>query len=141
MGAEGEKEQELFDKFMCYCENGEGALKASIDAAETKIPQVESALESTGAGKAQLAKDITQHKNDREAAKAAMAEATSIREKEAAAFAKESTDFKTNVAAMGKAIAAIEGSSSAAFLQTSAAAVLKQFALNADSLKDADRDA
>merc|ERR1719261_2000634 len=138
--AEGEKEQELFDKFMCYCEQGADALKVSINDAETKIPQVEAALEKTGAEKAQLASDVTAHKNDREAAKTAMAEATGIREKEAAAFAKESTDYKTNIAAMGKAITAIGGSAAGSFLQTSAASVLKQFVLNAE-LKDADRDA
>merc|ERR1719171_2284257 len=137
--AEGEKEQELFDKFMCYCENGKGALQVSINDAETKIPQVEAALEKTGAEKAQLASDVTAHKNDREAAKAAMAEATSLREKEAAAFATESTEDKTNIAAMGKAIAAIEKGGGSAFLQTEAASVLKNFALNAE-LADADRD-
>jgi hypothetical protein len=28
--AEGEKETELFEKFMCYCKNGDEALAASI---------------------------------------------------------------------------------------------------------------
>merc|ERR1719482_411434 len=60
--AEEEKETELYDKFMCYCENGAGALQASVAAAETKIPQVESSLESKGAEKAQLGSDIVQHK-------------------------------------------------------------------------------
>merc|ERR1719261_1077720 len=49
--AEEEKETELYDKFMCYCENGAGALKASVEAAETKIPQVESAVSTTSAEK------------------------------------------------------------------------------------------
>merc|ERR1719482_1415938 len=40
---EEEKETELYDKFMCYCENGAGALKASVEAAEKKIPEVEAA--------------------------------------------------------------------------------------------------
>jgi len=42
--AEGKKEQELFDKFMCYCSNGADDLAASIKDADTKIPQVEAAL-------------------------------------------------------------------------------------------------
>jgi len=137
--AQGEVEQELFDKFMCYCEGGAGALQTSIDAATTKIPQVEASLGKMGAEKAQLASDVVQHKSDREAAKTAMAEATSLREKEAAAFAAESTEDSTNIAAMGKAITAIEKGAGGAFLQTSAASVLKNFALNAD-LADADRD-
>merc|ERR1719434_525420 len=44
--AEGEKEKELFEKFNCYCKNGEGELSASIAAAETKIPQVTSDIEA-----------------------------------------------------------------------------------------------
>merc|ERR1719428_274728 len=137
--AEGEKEQELFDIFMCYCDNGASALKVSINDAETKIPQVEAALEKTGAEKAQLASDVTAHKNDREAAKTAMAEATEIRAKEAAAFAKESTEDKTNIAAMGKAIGAMAAGASSAFLQTSEASVLKNYALNGQ-LSDDNRE-
>merc|ERR1719324_40318 len=43
--AEGEKEDELFEKFMCYCKNGDEALAKSISAAETKIPAVSSEIE------------------------------------------------------------------------------------------------
>merc|ERR1719335_1539388 len=55
--AEGKKEQVLFDKFMCYCNTGVDDLKASITAADTKIPQVESTLKSGAAEKAQLEAD------------------------------------------------------------------------------------
>merc|ERR1719160_1784032 len=128
--AEEEKETELYDKFMCYCENGAGALQASVDAAEKKIPEVESAISTKSAEKEQLASDIVTHKADREAAKTAMSTATSLREKEAAAFATESTETKTNIAATGKAITAVEKGMGSAFLQTTAASVLKNFVLN-----------
>merc|ERR1719453_2380307 len=52
--AEEEKETELYDKFMCYCENGAGALSASVDAAEKKIPEVESSISTKTAEKEQL---------------------------------------------------------------------------------------
>merc|ERR1719272_1183799 len=87
--SEGEKEEELFDKFMCYCKNGASTLQGTIDDATAKIPQVESSLEEYGAEKAQTASDIVQHKKDSAAAKAAMAEATAIRAKEAAVYASE----------------------------------------------------
>merc|ERR1719379_1474603 len=137
--AEEEKETELYDKFMCYCQNGAGALSASVDAAEKKIPEVESAISTKSAEKEQLASDIVQHKADREAAKTAMATATSLREKEAAAFATESTETKTNIAATGKAITAVEKGMCGAFLQTSAASVLKKFVLSGN-LGDEQRD-
>merc|ERR1719428_2532801 len=87
--AEGEKEKELFEKFMCYCKSSKGTLAKSIEDAETKIPQVESDIKEAESEKAQLIEDLNAHKADRAAAKEAMAKATEIREKEAAAFAKE----------------------------------------------------
>merc|ERR1719240_87334 len=106
---------------------------------------------------------------DREAAKAAMAEATAIREKEAAAFADKTAESKAYIAAIEKAIAALEkgsiqprgsleGAPDAAeqfmgkneygiedpkfvsgFLQTSAAGVLRKLA-ESDNLSGPDRD-
>jgi peptidoglycan hydrolase CwlO-like protein len=138
--AEGEKEKELFDKFMCYCQTGATALKNSIDAADTKIPQVESALKEAAASKTQLEADVKQAQADRAEAKAAIAKATALREKEAAIYAKDSSDMKTNVAAMGKAISAIGGGmSGSAFLQTSAASIVRKLAVDMD-LSAADRD-
>merc|ERR1719510_2643453 len=99
--AEGEKEKKLFEEFMCYCKTGTDDLQKSIDAAENKIPQVESALEAAEAAVAQLHADIEEHKANVADAKKTMATATALREKEAAAFATESSDLKTNVAALG----------------------------------------
>merc|ERR1719277_1277643 len=81
--AEGEKEKELFEKFMCYCKHGDEALAKSIAEAETKIPAVTSDIEEGEAEAKQLKIDLKSHQTDRAAAKAAMAEATTIREKEA----------------------------------------------------------
>jgi len=38
---QGEKEKDLFEKFMCYCQSGTADLQKSIADAETKIPQLE----------------------------------------------------------------------------------------------------
>jgi hypothetical protein len=128
---QGEKEQELFDKFMCYCKNGAAALEKSIEEAKTKIPQVESDLKSGSAEKAQLESDIKQAKTDSAAAKTTMAEATAIREKTAAAFAKEAAEQKADSAAMGKAITSISKGMSG-FLQTPAATVLRRLVVSTD---------
>merc|ERR1719453_1335130 len=106
--AEGEKEKELFEKYMCYCKTGTATLEKSIADAEAKAPEVMSEIKEAEAKKAQLEADVKQHKADREAAKAAMAEATAIREKEAAAFAKETAESKAYIAAIEKAVAALE---------------------------------
>jgi len=48
-----------------------------------------------------LQEDEKSHQTDRAAAKEAMAEATSLREKEKAAFDQEKSDAETNIAAIG----------------------------------------
>merc|ERR1719191_944097 len=85
--AEGEKQKEIFDKFMCWCSTGSGELAASIDAAETKIPQVESSIKETDGALTQTTADLATAKTSREEAKSAMAKATEARSKEAATFA------------------------------------------------------
>merc|ERR1719409_2121005 len=84
---EGEKEKELFQKFMCYCHTNTGALGDSIAAAEAKIPEVTAAIEEATAEKAQLDEDLKAHKEDRETAKASLKEANALREKQAEEFA------------------------------------------------------
>merc|ERR1719460_3049803 len=106
--AEGEKEKELFEKYMCHCKNSGGDLAKSISDAETKAPQLEADIKEATAKKAQLEEDLKQHQTDRSAAKDAMASATALREKEAAAYPKESSEDSANIAACAKATAAIE---------------------------------
>merc|ERR1719408_443130 len=137
--AEGEKEQELFDKFMCYCKNGDEALAKSISEAEAKMPQVTSDIEEAEAQVKQLKEDLKQHQTDRAAAKSAMAEATSIREKEAAAFAAEKAELDANIAATDKATAAVEKGMAGSFLQTNDAQILRKLATDS-SMDDYDRE-
>jgi len=136
--AEGKRDAELFEKYMCYCTNGAGDLEKSISAADTKIPQVDSAIKEAKAQKAQLEADLEQHKADRAAAKDSIAKATALRAKQASAYSKESSDYKTNIAAMGKAIVAIEKGATG-FLQTSAASVLRRLTIEME-LSNVDRD-
>jgi peptidoglycan hydrolase CwlO-like protein len=68
-----------------------------------------------------------------------VASATALREKEAASFAKESSDLKTNIAALKSAYTSIEKGMSGAFLQTSTASILKQLSINME-LSSVDRE-
>jgi len=138
--AEGEKEQELFDKFMCYCKSSGGDLATSIADAETKVSELPSAVEEAVGQLGQLKEDLKKAQTDRAAAKAAIAEATAIREKEAAEFATLSSELKTNIAAINKAVAAIEKGTGGAFLQTTAAATLKNLVENDQKMLDVDRE-
>merc|ERR1719387_2394974 len=137
--AEGKKEDELFEKFFCYCDGTGATLQKAIDDAETKILQLESDIKETEALKSQLGGDVDGAKSGREAAKEAIAKATSMREKDAAAFAKESSEDQSNLDALTKALAAIENGIAGGFLQTGAAAVLRQLSLTQD-MSATDRD-
>merc|ERR1719511_523978 len=47
VAAEGAKEKELYEKFMCYCKGGSDELGAAIKAAEAKVPAVGASIEAT----------------------------------------------------------------------------------------------
>merc|ERR1719265_128450 len=138
--AEGKKETEIHEKYMCYCQTSEATLSDSIEEANTKIPQLESSIKEAEETKLKLEGEITKAQTDRASAKEAMATAMAMRTKEAAAFTKESTTDKSNLDALKKALAAIEKGLAGAFLQTNDAQVLRRLSINNAALADVDRD-
>jgi septal ring factor EnvC (AmiA/AmiB activator) len=136
---ESKKKEEMYDKYMCYCKTSDGTLGTSISAAETKIPQVDSSIKEAKASKTQLEGDVKNAQASRAEAKDTVAKSTAIRNKEASAYAKTKSDLDTNIAALGKAIPAIEKGMAGAFLQTKAASVLRDISLSAN-MNPADRD-
>jgi len=138
--AEGEKADELYKKFMCYCSTSGGDLKASIEAAEEKIPQLAASIKAGTEKKAQLEADLKGHQTDRSAAKKAMAEATSLRDKEKAAYDKALAENQANLAATLKAVAAISQGMEGSFLQTETASVLRNLVSSQQNMASADRD-
>jgi hypothetical protein len=68
-----------------------------------------------------------------------LSKATALRGKEAAAFATESSELKTNIAATKKATSAIESGMGGAFLQTKMGSALKQLSVTMD-LSSMDRE-
>merc|ERR1719443_2682183 len=84
--AEGAKEKELFDKFMCFCSGNSGDLTKKAADAKAQIEELTAKVKSEEAEKVQLAQELVDHKKDREQAKADIAEATTLREKESAEF-------------------------------------------------------
>jgi len=139
IAAEGQKKEKMYDQYMCYCSNADETLGKSISDAETKIPQLESAISEGAALKKQLEAELLEAQKSRVDAKDAIDKATAIRDKEAKAFAKLKSDAEANIGALSKAIPAIEKGMSGAFLQTNAANVLRQLSVSAE-MNSADRD-
>merc|ERR1719298_83338 len=136
---EGKKEQDMFDKFMCYCSGGEGALEASIKEGQAQIEQLTAAIERGTAEKSQLDQDVATHKSDREGAEKTIKESTAMREKEAAEYAATSGEMKSNIEAMGGALAALKKGLSAAMLQTSAGQTLRNIVEHSPAVSETER--
>eukprot|EP00429_Kryptoperidinium_foliaceum_P060830 CAMPEP_0176084616 /NCGR_PEP_ID=MMETSP0120_2-20121206/42344_1 /TAXON_ID=160619 /ORGANISM="Kryptoperidinium foliaceum, Strain CCMP 1326" /LENGTH=619 /DNA_ID=CAMNT_0017418421 /DNA_START=56 /DNA_END=1912 /DNA_ORIENTATION=+ len=137
--AEGKKEQALFDKYMCYCQTNGGKLTETISAAEAKIESFDSELKAASETKAQLEADLKEHTASRDEAKETMATATKLREKEAAQYAKTKSDLDTNIAALQKAVVALEKGVSGGFLQTPSAGVVRSYVMERAEIPDESR--
>jgi chromosome segregation ATPase len=135
---QGEKEQELFDKFMCYCKNGLGSLEKSISDAETKIPALRADMESTNEQVDEMKETLKQEQAEKESAKQAVAEATSLREKEQADYTSQKDEYNANIEALKNAIASIDKGSS---LIQQDASVLRRAVRKQRELLEEDREA
>merc|ERR1719238_2109915 len=66
--AQQAKDQELYDKFMCFCDNGAADLLKTANDAEAANKAAAAQLEADTAEKAQLESDIKTHPSDLEGA-------------------------------------------------------------------------
>jgi len=136
---EGEVEKKLYEKFMCYCQNGGKQLEESISEAEDKVSTLPEEIQAAEEKMTQSKDEIKQAQTDRAAAKRSMKKATAVRDKEAAEFAKMKAEADSNLVATSKAIAALEKGVGAGFLQTRAAQDLRTFIMNKADVADDDR--
>jgi len=130
---EGKRDEATHEKYMCYCKSDR--LEKEVAAAEAKIPQLESTIKEGAAALEKLQSDLEQHKKDRAAAETNIKEVTAIREKEHAEYQKEFDENTKNLAAMEKAIAALEKGMKG-FLQTSSAAIVQRLSIDMDMNPD-----
>jgi len=139
---QGENEKELYEKFMCYCKTGGGDLTTAISETQAQVPAIQSDIEESQSNSAKLKMDLKRHQVDRSAAKAAMEEATALREKELAAFTAEAGELQGYTDSLNGAIPAIEsGMAGTNLLQSQAAQVaqLRRAISKDEQLTDYDR--
>jgi outer membrane murein-binding lipoprotein Lpp len=137
--AEGERETAMYEKYQCTCKTGGAGLEKSIVGAEAKISELRSAIEETEAQNVQLGQDLAQHRSDREAATRNLAEAKSIRSKDASVFATYKATADSNIAALGNAVAALEKGMAGSFLQSSAAGIVQKLVRSTSTMVEFDR--
>merc|ERR1719240_85300 len=119
--ADGEKRQELFDKFMCYCETNIAKTQKNIEDQTASIDSLKSTIEELSGSNEQLQAEVKEISEELAEDEEAVKEATKVRKGEADAFAEESADMRTSIAALDKAIPALRKG-----LETSEAAALLQ---------------
>merc|ERR1719205_52599 len=140
VAAEGEKQEEAYNKFMCYCKTNGGGLSASIQAAKDKIQALTTSIKADSERKQQTQDSLNEHTSSRDDAKDTIKKATALRGKESGAFAKFKSDSDTNLAALSKAIPLIEKGMSTSFLQTVDASTVRTYAMERANLPDATRE-
>jgi uncharacterized phage infection (PIP) family protein YhgE len=116
---EAKDEKDIFEEAMCICKKGEKELGGVISFSTSEIERLESAVESGTAGKAKLASEIKDHKQDKIDTTKSLEEATAIRENEHKKFVETEADMKSNLEGLNKAIPRIENQAAggAAFIQ------------------------
>merc|ERR1719265_663218 len=137
--AEGETEKGLFEKFMCYCNNGAGSLDSAIATSAAKIESLTGQVEAESAQKSQIEQEVAQHKTDREEAEKTIKESTAMREKEASEFAASSGEMKANIEAMTGALAALRKGLSSSLLQTSVGVTLRNIIEHSPAVSEDER--
>lgn len=105
---EGAKEKDLFDKFMCFCENGAADLLKSANDAKAENEAATSKHDADVSEKSTLEQDIKNHQSDLENAEADLNKATQIRDKEKAEYDETVATKSASADALGRAIPAIE---------------------------------
>merc|ERR1719421_212800 len=136
---EGKKEEDLFEKFMCYCSGGEGSLDAAITEGKAQVEALTASIERGTAEKSQLDQDVAGHKADRTEAEKTMKESTAMREKEAAEFAATSGDMKSNIASMAGALDALKKGLGASLLQSGVGSTLRNIVRTSPVVRDSER--
>jgi len=116
---EAKDEKDIFEEAMCICKKGEKELGGVITFSTSEIERLESAVESGTAGKAKLASEIKDHKQDKIDTTKSLEEATAIRENEHKKFVETEADMKSNLAGLNAAIPRIENQAAggASFIQ------------------------
>jgi len=91
--AEADKEAEMYDKMVCWCETNEKEKTSGIAQAEGKIGDLMSEIEARAAAKGELATKISAMKGQIAADTASLAKAVALREKGAAEFSSEEKEM------------------------------------------------
>mmetsp|Transcript_12908 Transcript_12908/g.24387 ORF Transcript_12908/g.24387 Transcript_12908/m.24387 type:complete len:680 (+) Transcript_12908:125-2164(+) len=101
---EADADEEVYDKLACWCETNDKAKTKAISDAEARINELTSKILQLVAGSEQLKVEIQSLQKEIAADKKALAEATALREKQAAEFNDEEKEMIQSIKALDAAI-------------------------------------
>ena len=101
---EATEDQEIYEKMACWCTTNDKDKSKSILDAEKRIKQLTTRVAELTALSARLGTEIKNLEKEVAANKAALAQATAIREKQLAEFNAEEKDLLESISALGAAI-------------------------------------
>jgi len=105
--ADEKVEQQIYDKYACWCEKTTASKAEGITVAQKELRQLGQSILSLRGRVATLAAEIEERVRQIAANKAAQEEATSIREKANAAFMGASAEMKQAIAALQQAVSVL----------------------------------
>jgi len=142
LSSEGEKDKELFDKFMCYCQKQKAATAKAIAETSSKDPQLKSDIEEDSEKIKQIKLELEAAKADIKSAEEAVEKATEQRKNQNTQYQAKQSELAGFVGAMNKAIPALEKGAGGAFIQAQSTlkAVLLQAVTAAQNAPEEDRE-
>jgi len=116
--AEADKEAEMYDKMVCWCETNEKEKTNGVAEAEGKIGDLMAEMEARSAAKGELSTKIKAMKGQIAADTESLKQATALREKEAAAFSAEEKETMQAITNLKNAVTVLsKHQSSSSLLQ------------------------
>jgi len=116
--AEADKEAEMYDKMVCWCETNEKEKTKDIGTAEGKTKDLMAEMEARSAAKGELSTKVTAIKAQIEEDTRSLKTATALREKEAAEFSSEEKEMMQAVTNLKNAVTVLsKHQSSSSLLQ------------------------
>merc|ERR1719503_64998 len=120
LDAEADKEAEMYDKMVCWCETNEKEKTKAIADAEAKDKDLSAEIEARSARFGSVSTEIEAMKKQIAEDTAALKEALAIREKEAANFRGDEKDTVQAITNLKNAIGVLKKHQGASFVQLDA---------------------
>jgi predicted nucleic acid-binding Zn-ribbon protein len=118
--ADGREEQQVYDKFACWCEKTTGRKAKDIQTAKEHIEELSEEIKKRKGQLGSLSAELAQLKKDINSNEQSQKDANSLRKKEHGKYAQTKDEMEEAIGALEKAINALSGAGMASLVSTEA---------------------